>query len=222
LAIEPDHIDALIGCAAADIREVIRFEASERLTVLAAAEASLSRALSLAPDSARAHLWLSHVKNHSNRSEQGLAEAELALALGGNIAQVLVAKANAKLFSGFAEGAVECRLQVLRLSPRDPYVSYALGAAKLHLGDYEDAANWLGQSVAANPSFSMTHFFLAAALGQLGRAKEAYVETQVGLALNPTFTLNRFRAGAESDNPVFLKQRHNIYEGLRKAGLPEE
>ena len=99
---------------------------------------------------------------------------------------------------------------------------YGIGAAKLHLGDYEDAAKWLNQSVVANPNFPMAHFFLAAALGHLGRVKEAHAETQAGLALNPTFTISRFRDGAESENPIFLKQRHNIYEGLRKAGLPEE
>jgi tetratricopeptide (TPR) repeat protein len=222
LAIDPHHIDALIGRAVADYREVHRFEALERLTVLAAAEASLSRALSLAPDSARAHLALSYVKSASNRPEQGLAEAERGLALGGNVAQALVAKATAKLFLGFAEEAVECRLQALRLSPRDPFNSYGIGAAKLHLGDYDDATNWLSQSVAANPHYAMSHFFLAAALGQLERVKEAHAETQAGLALNPTFTINRFREGAESDNPIFLKERHNIYEGLRKAGVPEE
>jgi TolB-like protein/class 3 adenylate cyclase len=222
LAVDPEQIDALMGSATADIREVIRFEGADRLIVLAAAEASLSRALRLAPDSARVHLLLSHVKNHSNRPQQALDEAELALALGGNVAQVLMAKANAKLFSGLAEVAVEYRLQVLRLSPRDPYVSYALGAANLHLGDYEDAVKRLSQSVALNPSFSMAHLILAAALGQLGRTKEAHAETQAGLALNPTFTVKRFQDGAESDNPVFLKQRHNIYDGLRKAGLPEE
>jgi hypothetical protein len=44
---------------------------------------------------------------------------------------------------------------------------------------------------------------------------------QAGLVLNPTFTISSFRDGAESDNPIFLKQRDNIYEGLRKARLPE-
>jgi hypothetical protein len=58
LAIEPDNVEALIGCAAADVNELIRFEAAERLTVLASAEASLSRALSIAPDSARRTLIL--------------------------------------------------------------------------------------------------------------------------------------------------------------------
>jgi TolB-like protein/class 3 adenylate cyclase len=222
LAIDPNHIGALLGCAFADIREVFGFEASERLTVLAATDASLLRALSLSPDNAGVHLALSHVKSASNRPEQGIAEAELALALGGNVAHALAAKANAKLFSGFAEQAIECHLQVLRLSPRDPFVSNAIGAANLHLGEYEEARNWLRKSVVANPNYAMSHFFLAAALGQLGRVKEAYAETQAGLALHPTLTISRFREGAESDNSVFLKQRHNIYEGLRKAGLPEQ
>ena len=224
LAIQPDNIQALIGCAAADISELIRFEAPEPSKVLTSAEASLSSVINLAPDNAEAHMFLSIVRSLSNRPEEGVAEAERALALDPNLPVALVAKATAKLFLGFAEQAVDCHLQALRLSPRDPGASgwmYGIGAAKLHLGEFEDAAKWLGQSVVANPNFSMAHFFLAAALGQLGRTREAQVEMQAGLALNPTFTISRFRDGAESDNQIFLKQRHNIYEGLRKAGLPE-
>jgi tetratricopeptide (TPR) repeat protein len=225
LAIEPDNIDALIGCALADVSELILFEASERLTALVAAEASLKRVLSLAPDSASAHVCLSYIKSFSNRPEQGVTEAERALALNRNMPVALVAKGTAKLFLGFAEEAIECELQALRLSPRDPIANrwiYGIGAAKLHLGDYEDAAKWLNQSVVVNPNFAIAHFFLAAALGQLGQTKQAYAETQAGLALNPTFTITRFRDGAESDNPTFLKQRQNIYEGMRKAGVPEQ
>jgi hypothetical protein len=44
---------------------------------------------------------------------------------------------------------------------------------------------------------------------------------KAALALNPAFTLRRYRAGAQSDNPVFLKRRGRIIEGLRKAGVPE-
>jgi TolB-like protein/class 3 adenylate cyclase len=225
LAIEPNSVGALIGCAIADVNEVTRFEAPERVKALASAEVCLSRALSLAPDSAIAHLNLSFVQSYSNRTEQGVVEAERALALDPNLPPAWAAKATAKLFAGFSEEAIECYRQVLRLSPRDPLAhmwTCAIGAAELHLGGYEEAVKWLRQSVAANPSHSIAHFFLAAALAQLGRAKDSLAETQAGLALNPTFTVRRFVDGAESDNPVFLKQRHNIYDGLRKAGLPEE
>jgi hypothetical protein len=67
----------------------------------------------------------------------------------------------------------------------------------------------------------MAHFLLAAALGQLGRVKESRAEAEAGLTLNSTFTISSFRDGAESDNPIFLKQRTNVYEGLRLAGIPE-
>jgi hypothetical protein len=42
-----------------------------------------------------------------------------------------------------------------------------------------------------------------------------------GLAINPAYTISRFRAGLFSDNPTFLAQRERVYEGLRKAGVPE-
>ena len=46
-------------------------------------------------------------------------------------------------------------------------------------------------------------------------------ETQAGLTLDPTFTIHRFRAGQESDNPIFLAGKERIFEGMRKAGVPE-
>ena len=55
----------------------------------------------------------------------------------------------------------------------------------------------------------------------LGRLDEARAEVQAGLALNPGFTLRRYRDGAQSDNPVFLKGRERMIENLRKAGAPE-
>ena len=51
---------------------------------------------------------------------------------------------------------------------------------------------------------------------------EAQAAVKAGLALNPTFTIRRFRASAFSDNPTYLAQRERIYDGMRKAGVPEE
>jgi hypothetical protein len=50
---------------------------------------------------------------------------------------------------------------------------------------------------------------------------EARSEVKVGLASNPRFTIKRYRAGAESDNAVYLTQRGRIIEGMRLAGVPE-
>jgi len=62
---------------------------------------------------------------------------------------------------------------------------------------------------------------LAAALAHVGQLEEARSAVQAGLTLDPTFTLRRFRAGAQSNNPTFLAQRERMYEGMRKAGVPE-
>ena len=67
----------------------------------------------------------------------------------------------------------------------------------------------------------MAHFFLAAALANLGRLGEAQAETRAGLTLDSAFTIQRFRAGQESDNPIFLAGKERIIEGMRKAGVPE-
>jgi TolB-like protein/class 3 adenylate cyclase len=224
LAIEPDNVGALIGSAGADFWEAINSENPERADRFASAEASLLKALSTAPDNAMAHMWLSFVKINSNRAAQGMADAERALALNWNLPRALMAMGLAKLMVGRAEETEGYLQEALNLSPRDPLAfnwMFIGGMAKIHLGAYEEAARWLSQSVGANPNFAAAHILLAAAFSQLGQIKEARSEARAGLVLDPTFTIRRFRDRAVSDNPIFLKQCENIYEGMRKAGLPE-
>ena len=80
----------------------------------------------------------------------------------------------------------------------------------------------LRRAIDTNRNHPMAHLSLAAALAHLGRLDEARAAAQAGLALNPTFTISRTRAGAASDNPTFLAQRERIFDGMRKAGVPEE
>ena len=74
----------------------------------------------------------------------------------------------------------------------------------------------------ANPNLPMSHFLFAAASARLGRMEEAHDAMRAGLELNPSFTIARFRSQTFSDNPIYLAGRERMYEGLRKAGLPEE
>ena len=50
---------------------------------------------------------------------------------------------------------------------------------------------------------------------------EARAKVQTGLALHPGFTIRRYPAGAQSDNPLFLKRREWMIEDMRNAGVPE-
>ncbi len=54
------------------------------------------------------------------------------------------------------------------------------------------------------------------------RLDEARAAVQATLTLDPIFTIRRLRASAWGDNPTYLAQRERVYDGLRKAGLPEE
>jgi hypothetical protein len=65
---------------------------------------------------------------------------------------------------------------------------------------------------------------MGAALANLGRLDEAHAAVKVGLALNPSFSTSGARAlwTAISDNPTYLAKLEPIFEGLRKAGVPEQ
>ena len=82
---------------------------------------------------------------------------------------------------------------------------------------------WLRRSIEANRNYPITHFALALALAHLGRLDEARSAVKGGLALNPAFTIARARAAwtERSDDPMYLAQLEPIFEGLRKAGVPE-
>jgi tetratricopeptide (TPR) repeat protein len=130
----------------------------------------------------------------------------------------------AKLFDGHPEEAESHEREALRASPHDSeagvWVAY-IALAKLYLGSYEEALDWYRRAMDLDPNYATGRFNMAAVLVELGRLDEARAEVQAGLALNPGFTIRRYRAGAQSDNPLFLKRRERIIEDMRKAGVPE-
>jgi TolB-like protein len=225
LALDPGNIEALVGTASVDLASVRFFFTDDRAARLAAAEATLTKVLSLTSNHALAQYLLGSVHILTNRAVEGIAKCEHALALDRNLALAHSMIGLAKLFSGRAEQTESHVLEALRLSPRDTLAytwMFSAGAAKLYLGRDEEAAVWLLRAIDANRNLPSSHFYLAAAQAHLGRMSEAQAAANAGLVLNPTFTIRRFREGAFSDNPTHLAQRERIYEGMRKAGVPEE
>jgi tetratricopeptide (TPR) repeat protein len=114
--------------------------------------------------------------------------------------------------------------EALRLSPRDPLLfhwRYLIGVADLYLGRAVRAINGLRQSVELNSHWALSHFVLAGALAQAGLLAEAAEMRDAALRLAPHFTVDKFRAQVVNSNPVYLAQRERLYEGMRKAGVPE-
>jgi TolB-like protein/class 3 adenylate cyclase len=225
LAADPDNVEALIGSAAAHAVAASSLLA-DPLAAFTAAEAKLTRALSLAPNHPHGHMWLGLVDIWTRRATEGIARCEHALELDRNIAQAHSLIGYGKLFVGRAEETEPHIAEALRLSPRDPgafaWMSYA-GMSKNVPGSYEQAVAWFRRSIEANPNFPHAFFHLASALAHLGRLNEARSAAKAGLTLNPTYAVSRDRAvwTSVSDHPTFLAQLELCIEGMRKAGAPE-
>ena len=223
LVFDPDNIEALIGMADVDARIGAYFMTDQRVQRLSSAEAALTRALSIAPDRAMGHCLLGIVEIFSNRADQGIAECERALALDRNLAMAHAQIGFAKYVSGRGEETEAHVLEALRLSPRDTNANVWatwVGNAKHQVGADEEALAWFRRAIEANRNLPVGHFFLAAGLALLDRLDEAKQAAQAGLALDPSFTVSRFRASASSDNPIYLARRERVYDGMRRAGLP--
>ncbi len=224
LALDPSNIEALVGTAIADTMSGTGGMAHDRAARLATAEAALNRALSLAPEHALAHMYLGHVQLHTNRAAQGIAEYEQALALDRNLAYAHAMIGQAMYFIGRGEETETHVQEAFRLSPRDTnayiWINFT-GLAKLYMRSDEDAVPRFRRAIETNRNFPLAHFCLAAALAHLGRLPEARSVVQAGLALDGTFTISRFRNSLATDNPTYLAGREHIYDGMRKAGVPE-
>jgi TolB-like protein len=226
LVTDPDNVDALIGSARAYVAEGVNIMVTDPMAAFAAAEAKLTKALSSVPDHAGGHLWLGLVDILTKRAAEGIAECEHALALDRNLAEAHACIGWGKMFIGRAEDSEAHIAEALRLSPRDTqaytWMNMA-GLAKLHLGCWDQAVAWFRREIEANRNNPPAYLNLAAALAQLGRLDEAHSALKAGLSLNPAYVISRIRDAwtARSADPTFLAKLEPIFEGMRKAGLPE-
>jgi TolB-like protein len=227
LSADPDNVDALIGLAAAEAIEGVNSFVTDPVASFAAAEAKLTKALSSVPDHAHGHMWLGLVNIFTRRAVQGIAECEYALALDRNLASAGAAIGFGKILIGRAEETEAHIGEVLRLSPRDTTAYISLtheGLARNHLGSWEQAIAWCRRAIEANRNYPRAYFQLALALAQLDRLAEAHSAVKAGIAINPSFAVSRARVNwtALSDDPTYLAQLEPIFDGLRKAGVPEQ
>ena len=224
LALDPGNLDAALGKAAADFQVAVSYSVDDKTERLHSIEAQLNRVLSQSPNNAWAHLWMGRVLAQTNRQAQAIEELNRALTLNPNLASAHALIGLAKLYDGHPEETESHVAEALHASPRDTDANVWMGfmaLAKLYLGAYEDALNLYRRSIELNRNYATGRFNYAATLVELGRLDEAKTEVKAALALNPYFTLRRYRDGAQSDNPDYLKRRERIIEDMRKAGVPE-
>ena len=105
----------------------------------------------------------------------------------------------------------------MRLSPRDPEIGtfhVIVGDAEINLGHFHAAIAEYRKAINSGEHGFFVYTNLAAAYAHGGKLDEAKAELAEGRRLNPAITIKWMKEHSPNLPAVF--------DGLRKAGLPEE
>jgi len=108
----------------------------------------------------------------------------------------------------------------MRYDPYYPPVASAiLGHARYLLKEYSQALPPMRECTSRAPNFRLGHVWLAATLAQLGQLDEARAEAAEVLRIDPKYTID----GTQRRSSLFKRPEdaEHLFDGLRKAGLPE-
>ena len=176
------------------------------------------KAIRLDPNLPIAHVRLGHVLTFQGQHEQSIAEFEKAIALNPNFTDwrfgVTLVRA------GEPARAIQVIETHMRCDPfYSPWAPGALGLARYVLKEYSEALPPLREFASRAPDMKQGHVWLAADLAQLGQLDEARAEAAEVLRIDPKYTID----GTQRRSSLFKRPEdaEHLFDGLRKAGLPE-
>jgi tetratricopeptide (TPR) repeat protein len=230
LAIDPNNVRALMVLG-------VRFWLPAALGVsgdpkgdLERADELESKALALDPDYAWARIMKGNVLLAQGRAKEVIPEDERALALDPSNADAASGLGFAYERLGEFEKSVEYFNKALRGSPYDrTLVFWYAGKTSVNfrLKRHDQAIEMARRTIAINPNYvPWAHAFLVASLALTGHDAEAREALQRYLALPSSErlrTIAAWKAREESmhGDPRFVEASELMYDGLRKAGMPE-
>jgi hypothetical protein len=131
--------------------------------------------------------------------------------------------------TGSIDEVIPLAEQVIRLSPRDPYIAnrYArIGSVHLLQSHYSDSVLWLEKARSANRALPNVHASLASAYALMSEAERAATELAEARRLSGDgrySSVARLKATGYFGVPKIRALHEATYfAGLRKAGMPEE
>jgi adenylate cyclase len=176
------------------------------------------KAVELDPNLPIAHANLGMVLTFQGQHEQSLAEFEKAVALNPNFTDWRFGVALNR--AGQPARAAQVIETHMRYDPYcSPWALGVLGLARYMLKEYMEALPPLREWASRAPGVREGHAWLAATLAQLGRLDEAHAEAAEVLRIDPKFTID----GTQRRVALFKRPEdaEYLFDGLRKAGLPE-
>jgi TolB-like protein/Tfp pilus assembly protein PilF len=195
------------------------------------ADELVSRALALDSNYARAHSLKGGILRFQGRFDESNAEYERALSLNPAMVIAVGGLAWNSLNLGQFEKGLEFYDKAIRLSPHDPYLGdWYSGEAIGHfaLKQYDQTIEWANRAIAFSPSpRAWMHLPLITALALAGHEAEAHEALQNYLASVPSgpktiAAWKAFPVPPKMGSPRYLETWDRYYDGLRKAGMPEE
>jgi adenylate cyclase len=233
LAADPNNARALAWLSAKFAFAVIWGRSGDPKADLERAEELSSRATLLDPNYARAHFFRGLALYVQGRFDESIAENERALALDPADMPAVGQLGADYMALGQYEKSLEYLDKALRLSPYDPGAPFwhqLKGGADFSLRQYDQAIESSRRAIASNlSSVPWPHFILIPALAMAGREAEAREALQRYLASVPTGpkTIAAWKALLAAQNtpnsdPRAAESVSRFYDGLRKAGVPEE
>ena len=232
LRVDPNNVRALWVLSMKFHLRVLFGMSADPEADLKRAEELVSQALALDPANAAAHNSKAWILHERGRFEEAIAERERTLALDPADLNAMMSMAWDHLALGRYEKGLEIFDAAIRLSPRSPELKDMYSGkswAYFGLKQYDQAIDWARQAIAAgsNPG---PYQALVAALSLTGHETEAREALQHYLAL-PSNTRAGTIAALKAHNAPFANVSIDprvpdnyvrLYDGLRKAGLPEE
>jgi len=176
-----------------------------------------NRAIGLDPNNVRPYFVKAQYLNLSGRPSEGLSAAEAGLAIDPNYVPLYLPRALAENSLGRYEPAKADAERAIRLSPRDPLVPIwhvNIADAEISLGHFDAAIGEYRKAIEMGFNQFFVYTNLAAAYVHAGKMDEAKAELAEARRLNPAITIKWMKEHTPNE-PV-------VFDGLRKAGLPEE
>jgi adenylate cyclase len=234
LAVDPNNVRALMALGAKFFVPVAIGVSGDPKGDLERADELESKALALDPDWSWPHALKGLILRTQGRAEEAVAEHERALALDPSNAEAGAQLGIDYRFLGRFDKSLEYLDKAILASPHDPTLNYWYDSeawANFGLKRYDQAIEQARRALAINPNNPFAHVALVAALALTDHDAEAREALQRYLAppsIAPFKTIAAWKAYQMSQvpkqggDPRFLEMSERSYEGLRKAGMPEE
>ncbi len=226
LHMDNGNVVALTGMTYRHIIPVIEAQSRDPPADIRQADEFVTRALAIDPNFYAAHNAKAYVLMAQGRTQEAVIEGERSLALNPSFIDAYLALGVASNFLGRPDRTLELDDKAIRLSPRDPQLRdlyHQKGWAFFMKQQDDQAIEWLQRAEGANV---FTELILAAALALTGQQADAHEALNRYLAVNgvtsKTIAQLRKQQLSLADNSTWVAYNERLFDGLRKAGMPEE